>query len=188
MLKSISNKKNILNGLIAVIMFLTMFIPVLSNAEAVQDLSTGTFTIHKYRNILPGEVGSGEALENLSDDKIPVSNVGFKIKQTHEYTVENGKVKTVNKIESGSTDYFTDEQGEIKVNDLKIGRYEFTEFTKEDYGEREIPTGIKIPDEPKVFTVELPGTKDNGELFYDVHAYPKNENNEGEITIDKEVF
>lgn len=184
-----SKGRKVLNGLLAVVMLITMLIPVVSNAVSEPEPTTGSFTIQKFRPIEAGDPNYGQPIDGIEAGKYPVEGVGFKIKQTHSFTVENGVIKTVSPVTGTEESYFTDANGKIVLSDLPIGRYEFTEFTESDYTDagKPLPTGITIPSNPTKYTVEIPGTKPDGELFYDVFAYPKNDDKSGQVTIDKKV-
>lgn len=195
MTKALKNKKMISLFFAAIMLITSFLLPVMQNVSDAA--GTGTFTIHKYRPMTSAETdgtSDGQVYpEDTFEGKIPVQNVGFKVKKTHDIVVkgtgESRYIDSVTEVANPTeTIYYTNAQGKIVLSNIDYGRYEFTELMESEYPAGQTkPTGIVFPTESKTYTIELPGTKkeDGRTLFDDVHAYPKNQDNVAGLRVSK---
>lgn len=141
------------------------YIGSVANAEETtgSDAQKGSLTIYKYKQEKGATQtpGTGSAGETPSGE--PLKDVTFTITQTHSFDPETDKWSEVN---GTPKDYVTDENGEIKIENIPLGRY----TVKETAG----PVDVILNDEE--FSVDIPMTNPDGKtLNYNVVIYPKNE-------------
>lgn len=121
-----------------------------------------TLTIHKYAQEKGETQQSGTGHPDESVIGTPLSGVEFTIKQTHTYDLATNEWTEVSGIEKT---YTTGNDGQIVIENIDLGRYEFQETDGPDH--------VILNDE--TYHVDIPLTNEAGtELNYDVHVYPKN--------------
>lgn len=135
-----------------------------------------SLTINKYEQEQGSENGEGNGSEINDVEGDPLPGVTFEINQTHTFDSETN---TWTEITDGTgADYtrVTDENGQVVLNNLPLGRYTFQEIDG--------PEDVVLNTE--VFSVDVPLTQNDGNtLNYDVNVYPKNEIIRGAVELTK---
>lgn len=188
----ITNKKswNLLLVFTLLLSLLTPTFALANEGSSEEGRTTGSLKITKLDESTvekeDKQDGTGQITE-VSGEGIP--GVTYEVYQTHELLDieynEDGTVayqewkKLSNPIKvelEPDKDLITDEDGVIQLPDLPLGIYTVQET--------DAPDGYFV--NPDVFEVEIPMTVNDGkDHLYDVHIYPKNEPNLGEVELEK---
>lgn len=195
---SMKKFKKLLAGLLAGAMMLGSMSATAFAADAttttkmptIDENRTGSLTIHKYEYTgNSGSVGTGESTNSVPEGAKKLSGIKFEITKAYGLdtfyktdsiklpTVEEAKAE-IEKNKTNASEGTTDENGEIKFDNLKLGIYLVHES---DSSAQPQITG-KVAD----FLVSIPMTnKDEDDWLYDVHVFPKNSSTYAGVTLQK---
>ena len=188
--------KKLLAGLLAGAMMLGSMSATAFAADAsakmptIDTTKTGSLTIHKYEYTgNAGSVGTGESTDSVPKGATKLSGIKFEITKAYGLdtfyktdsiklpTVEEAKAE-IEKNKTNASEGTTDENGEIKFDNLGLGIYLVHES---DSSAQPQITG-KVAD----FLVSIPMTnKDGDDWLYDVHVFPKNSSTYAGVTLQK---
>lgn len=160
-------------SLLVVLLLMSLVLPM---AVGAQNPTEGSLTIHKLAQE-PGEdkrEHDGSELDEEDYVGKAISGVTYSIQQTHSYDPTNDKWEEIN---DGFTDAkTTGEEGQIKFENLQLGRYAIQET--------DWPDNVNGSDQ--IYYVDIPMTNKEGtKVEYDVHVYPKNELIYGNVKLIK---
>ena len=186
--------------LLCLIMALSL-LPMVASADADSSLvdidAKCTLTIHKYQyNGTEGEAGNGMANQTVPDGATPLAGVEFELYSVanSDYFMQDnaGTDFSFKFVQHTPQSYYqqqvelgthpvatgtTGADGVVVFDNLPVGIYCVVE-TK-------YPAEVTVPCDP--FFVYLPMTNpdDNASWMYDVHVYPKNSTNLGNVVLNK---
>lgn len=171
-------KRNYFNLILIATLLLSLVAPAMTQAfTPIGDPSNASLTITKYKQTEEQATQNKEATGQDQEVKngTPVEGVVYELKRVEAYDPDSNKWTDVTEASFTET---TDKNGQIKLNNLPLGKYEVVEKSAP------ASEGIVINDEP--FFVDVPMTNAKGdELNYNVKVFPKNEIARGGVTLKK---
>lgn len=141
--------------------------------EVKGDENNPKLTIHKYEQEPNTSQSEGTGQPGESPQGTPLPNVEFTLTQTHSYDPDTD---TWTEVNGTSFTRVTDENGQIVIENIALGRYKVQETNG--------PAHVNLNTDE--YYVDIPMTNQAGdELNYDVHIYPKNETIRGAVELLK---
>lgn len=179
-----------------------------TSTSTIDKTQTGSITIHKYLmedtvSALPST--NGEKTDTLPADALPASGVEFTLYKVMDigplinyfdgvsnvpevnaktYFVDNDYNKSVTPAVAANTigNKTTTKDGTVTFENLALGLYLVVESK----------TPVTVTKAVEPFLVSVPmtrigkdGTTDPSDWLYDIHVYPKNSTNKGNVTLKK---
>lgn len=192
--------KKVLAGILSAAMMLSSmtlsaFAAQTTTPATIDTTKKGSLTIHKYEyNGDEGQTGTGSENDAVPEEANKLAGAGFTIYKVEdidaltayyntnptdlppvENYVENDAVK------AGAAKWTSDEKvtgtdGIVTFDDLDLGLYVVVETTT--------PAAVTDPMDPFILSVPMT-TVDGDNWLYDIHVYPKNGTQYGEIKLEK---